>query len=171
VPAFREFFPMPGASMDNNDVLKRLRYALNITDLKVVELFKLADYDIAKPELESIFKTEDEVGYVECGDALMDKFLEGLVISRRGRKPEASKGESRSRGKVRLNNNDILKRIKIALEMKDDDVIEVMGLADMAISKSELSALLRKPGHSNYRPCGDQFLRNFLSGLTSKYRV
>jgi uncharacterized protein YehS (DUF1456 family) len=157
--------------MDNNDVLKRLRYALNITDLKVVELFKLADYDIAKPELESIFKTEGEAGYAECGDALMDKFLEGLVISRRGRKPEASMGESRSRGMARLSNNDILKRIKIALEMKDDDVIEVMRLAKIGISKSELSALFRKPGHTNYRPCGDQFLRNFLLGLTAKYRV
>jgi len=157
--------------MDNNDILKRLRYALNITDLKVVELFKLAGYDIPKPELESIFKTEDEAGYVECPDSLMDTFLEGLVISRRGKKPEAAAGDARPRGKARLNNNDILKRIKIALEMKDDDVIEVMGLAGIAISKSELSALFRKLGHSNYRPCGDQFLRNFLSGLTAKYRV
>jgi uncharacterized protein YehS (DUF1456 family) len=157
--------------MDNNDVLKRLRYALNITDLKVVELFKLVDYDIPKPELESIFKTEDEPGYAKCGDPLMDKFLEALVISRRGRKPEAASEESRSRGKVRLCNNDVLKRIKIALEMRDEDIIEVMRLAGIAISKSEVSALFRKRGHPNYRPCGDQFLRNFLSGLTSKYRV
>jgi uncharacterized protein YehS (DUF1456 family) len=157
--------------MNNNDVLKRLRYALNITDLKVVELFRLVDYDISKPELESIFKTEDEAGYAECPDSLMDKFLGGLVISRRGRKPEAAAGESRPRGKARLNNNDLLKRIKIALAMKDDDIIGVLRLAGIEISKSEVSALFRKPGHPNYRPCGDQFLRNFLSGLTAKYRV
>jgi uncharacterized protein YehS (DUF1456 family) len=70
--------------MNNNDVLRRLRYALNITDLKVGELFRLVGYDIGRTELESIFKKEDEPGYVECEDSLVDKFLEGLVLSRRG---------------------------------------------------------------------------------------
>jgi uncharacterized protein YehS (DUF1456 family) len=153
--------------MNNNDVLKRLRYALNITDLKVVELFKSVGYDIPKSELESIFKTEDEAGYVECGDSIMDKFLEGLVTSRRGKLDSPPGGA----GKPRLNNNDILRRIKIALELRDDDIIALMGLAKVEISKSELSALFRKRGHTNYRPCGDQFLRNFLVGLTAKYRV
>jgi uncharacterized protein YehS (DUF1456 family) len=157
--------------MNNNDVLKRLRYALNITDLKVVELFRLVDYDIPKTELESIFKTEEEAGYAECADSLMAKFLDALVISRRGRRPDAAASEPRPRGKPRLGNNDILKRLRIALEMKDDDLIGVLRLAGVEISKSELSALFRKPGHPNYRPCGDQFLRNFLSGLTAKYRV
>jgi uncharacterized protein YehS (DUF1456 family) len=157
--------------VNNNDVLKRLRYALNITDLKVVELFKSVDYDIPKPELESIFKTEDEAGYVECGDALMEKFLDALVISRRGRRENAAGAKPKSGGRPRLYNNDILKRLRIALEMKDDDIIGVMRLAGVEISKSELSALFRKPGHPNYRPCGDQFLRNFLVGLTAKYRV
>ena len=160
--------------MNNNDVLKRLRYALNITDRKVVELFKLVDYDIPKPELESIFKTEGEEGYVECGDALIARFLDALVISRRGRRDIPSRdGTSREapRNGPRLNNNDILKRIRIALELKDDDIALIMRSAGVEISKSELSALFRKQGHPNFRPCGDQFLRNFLVGLTAKYRV
>jgi uncharacterized protein YehS (DUF1456 family) len=157
--------------MDNNDVLKRLRYALNITDLKVLELFRLVDYDIPKAELESIFKTEDEAGYVECGDDLMEKFLKALVISRRGRREGAADGKPPAAGRLRLCNNDVLKRIRIALELKDDDIIGIMGLAKVQLSKSELSALFRKPGHPNYRPCGDQFLRNFLVGLTAKYRA
>jgi uncharacterized protein YehS (DUF1456 family) len=156
--------------MDNNDVLKRLRYALNITDLKVVELFKSVGYDIPRPELEGIFKTEEEAGYAECGDSLMAKFLEALVISRRGRR-EGEPAKAPGAGRPRLGNNEILKRLRIALELKDEDIIAIMGLAGAAISKSELSALFRKPGHTNYRPCGDQFLRNFLSGLTAKYRV
>jgi len=153
--------------MNNNDVLKRLRYALNMPDAKVVELFKSVDYDIPRPELESIFKTEDEAGYAECGDALMDKFLEGLVIVRRGRREG---GAPRAAGKPRLDNNDILKRLRVALELKDEDIISIMRLAGAEPSKPELSALFRKRGHENYRPCGDQFLRNFLSGLTAKYR-
>jgi uncharacterized protein YehS (DUF1456 family) len=159
--------------MDNNDVLKRLRYALNVTDRKVVELFKLAGYDIPEPELEGFFKTEEEPGYVRCGDSRMESFLEGLVTSRRGRREEAEAGRSPAprRGHGRLNNNDILKRIRVALELKDEDILAIMGLAGAEISKSELSALFRKPGHPNYRPCGDQFLRNFLVGLTAKLRV
>jgi uncharacterized protein YehS (DUF1456 family) len=153
----------------NNDVLRRLRYALNITDIKVLELFKLADYEMSRPELESIFKKEEEPGYVECGDIVLERFLEGLVISRRGRREgdEGSKRES----PPRLSNNDILKRIRIALQLKDDDLVAILALAGVHPTKSEISALFRRVGQPNYRPCGDQFLRNFLVGLTAKYRV
>jgi uncharacterized protein YehS (DUF1456 family) len=159
--------------MDNNDVLKRLRYALNITDLRVVELFNLAGYDIPKPQLEGIFKTEEERGYVECGDELMDKFLDGLVQSLRGQRPLPDGGvghASLASRPPRLCNNEILKRIRVALALKDEDIVAIMALAGIEASKSELSALFRKRGHPNYRPCGDQFLRNFLVGLTAKYR-
>ena len=155
--------------MINNDVLRRLRYALNITDLKVDELFKMAGYEIERQELEGIFKKEEEPGYVECGDEVMDRFLEGLVISRRGKKEGSDEGKSQAR--TRLSNNDILKRIRIALELRDADIIAIMALAGVELSKSELTALFRKPGHPNFRACGDQFLRNFLVGLTAKYRV
>jgi uncharacterized protein YehS (DUF1456 family) len=157
--------------MNSNDVMKRLRYALNITDLKVIEMFKLVDYEITHDELESIFKTEEEAGYVECGDELMGKFLDALVISRRGVRAEAGAGESPATGRRRIGNNDILKRLRIALELKDDDIIGIMRRAGVEISKSEVSALFRKSKHPNYRPCGDQFLRNFLVGLTAARRV
>ncbi len=64
-----------------------------------------------------------------------------------------------------LTNNDILKKLRVALELKDEDVIKILKLADYEISKSELSALYRKPDHPNYKECGDQLLRNFLNGL------
>jgi len=156
--------------MDNNDILRRLRYALNITDLKVIELFGLAGREIDRAEEEGIFKREDEGGYVACTDEVLALFLDGLVTSRRGRREEDGT-KPRLPGPKRLSNNDILKSIRIALELKDSDIIEIMRLADVEISKSELNALFRKREHQNYRPCGDQFLRNFLAGLTAKYRV
>ena len=64
-----------------------------------------------------------------------------------------------------LSNNDILKKIRIALELKDDDIVNILKLADFEISKSELNALFRRDDHPNYMPCGDQLLRNFLNGL------
>jgi uncharacterized protein YehS (DUF1456 family) len=155
--------------MTNNDILIRLRYALNITDLKVIELFKLADYEIGRPELEALFKREEEAGYLPCDDATMDRFLKGLVISRRGKREEG--GSPIPRVKLRLSNNDILKSLRIALELKDEDIISIMRLAEVEVSKAEVNALFRKKGHPNYRDCGDQFLRNFLVGLTARYRV
>ncbi len=64
-----------------------------------------------------------------------------------------------------LTNNDILKKLRVALQLKDEDVIKILNLVDFKISKSELNALYRKPDHPNYRECGDQVLRNFLNGL------
>ena len=64
-----------------------------------------------------------------------------------------------------LTNNDILKKLRVALELKDEDVVKILKLADFDITKSELNALYRKPDHPNYKECGDQLLRNFLNGL------
>jgi uncharacterized protein YehS (DUF1456 family) len=160
--------------MINNDVLRRLRYALDISDGKVLELFALAGHEMDRPSLESIFRKEGEAGYVECGDLVLDRFLEGLVISRRGKREEGAAGAKGGKATAtgpRVTNNDILKRIRIALQLKDDDILAIMALAGVEASGSELNALFRSPGATNYRPCGDQFLRNFLVGLTAKNRV
>ena len=167
--------------MNHNDVLRRIRYALNITDLKVVELFALAGREIGREELEPFFLKEEEPGYVECPDEVLGDFLDGLIVSRRGRRESlqppasvpgpAAKGARTSASPAHLSNNEILKRLRIALELKDEDIIAIMALTKVKVSKSELSAFFRKYGHVNWRPCGDQFLRNFLAGLTAKYRV
>ena len=64
-----------------------------------------------------------------------------------------------------LTNNDILKKLRVALELKDDDILQILKLVDYEVSKSELNAIFRKEDHTNYMPCGDQLLRNFLNGL------
>jgi uncharacterized protein YehS (DUF1456 family) len=69
-----------------------------------------------------------------------------------------------------MNNNDIMKKLRIALELKDTDIIEILKLADFEITKSELSAIFRNADHRNYKECGDQILRNFLNGLIIRNR-
>jgi len=64
-----------------------------------------------------------------------------------------------------LTNNDILKKLRVALNLRDEDIIHILTLVDFSISKSELGAIFRKEDHPNYKPCGDQLLRNFLNGL------
>jgi uncharacterized protein YehS (DUF1456 family) len=151
----------------NNDVLRRLRYALDLPDRKVVELFKLADYDITPEEFGILFMKDDEEGFVECDDALVEFFLQGLITDRRGKREDVRPAPQR-RG--RLSNNDILKQLRIALELREEDVIDILRRAGVAASKSEIGALFRKKDHPNYRPCGDQFLRYFLNGLTDRLR-
>lgn len=153
--------------MTNNDVLRRLRYALNLSDGKVVELFGLAGYELGGEELDLLYLKEGEEGFVECEDALVGFFLQGLIADRRGKRENGAEGRAPS---LRLSNNDILKQLRIALELRDDDVIDIMARAGVRVSKSEVGALFRKKSQPNFRPCGDQFLRNFLSGLTARLR-
>jgi uncharacterized protein YehS (DUF1456 family) len=69
-----------------------------------------------------------------------------------------------------MTNNDILKKLRVALHLRDDQIVEILKLVDFQISKSELSAFFRKEDHPNYKNCGDQVLRNFLNGLVIHYR-
>lgn len=155
--------------MTNNDILRMLRYALDIKDKEMKEIFKCAGYDISQSELLDFLKKEDDEGYAECSDKTMLAYLEGYIIYKRG--PNEKKPGQEKKNDLPLTNNIILKKLRIALEFKEDDMLTVLKLAGITISKSELSALFRREGHKHYRECGDQFLRNFLKGLAFKYRT
>ena len=155
--------------MTNNDVLRQLRYALNINDSTMIEIFKLANHKIEQSNLTGLLKKEDEEGFLNCSDAVLGYFLDGLILHKRGRK-EIKPGETR-KSDTRLTNNTILKKLRIAMELKEDDMLAILRLADVDISKSELTALFRKEGHKNYKECGDQFLRKVLRGLSLRYRT
>ncbi|GAB2613069.1 YehS family protein [Novilysobacter erysipheiresistens] len=154
--------------MINNDVLRSIRYMLDLSDGKVVEITQLADpgFPIDKTDVEAFLKKDNEDGYVECSNAVLAHFLDGLVIHRRGRNPDLPVRPVEKR----VNNNVVLKKLRVAFELKDVDMHEVFEAAGFPISKPELSALFRQPGHKNFRLCGDQLLRNFLKGLTLRVR-
>jgi len=155
--------------MTNNDILRQLRYALNINDSTMIEIFKLADHEIEQSSVTGLLKKEDEEGFALCGDDVLRYFLDGLILDKRGRK-EMRLGETR-KSYSRLTNNAILKKLRIALELKEDDMLGILKLANVDISKHELTALFRKEGHINYKECGDQFLRKFLKGISLRYRT
>ena len=155
--------------MDNNDILRQLRYALDINDSTMIGIFKLADHEIEQSRLTGLLKKEDEEGFVHCGNDVLGYFLDGLIVYKRGRRETKPGGMKKTDS--RLTNNAILKKLRIALELKEDDFLAVLKLADVDISKPALTALFRKEGHKNYRECGDQFLRKFLRGLSLRYRT
>ncbi|RKF20294.1 DUF1456 family protein [Alginatibacterium sediminis] len=152
--------------MIHNDILRRLRYALNLNDAQMIEIFALSDYEIEKSYMLSIMLKEGEEGFLPCRDAVLELFLDGLIIKMRG-KQEGKERQGLKPGE-RLSNNDILRKLRIALNMREDDLIATLKLADFNVGRSELSALFRKSTHRNYVECGDQLLRNFLNGLSKR---
>jgi uncharacterized protein YehS (DUF1456 family) len=152
--------------ISNNDILRSVRYMLNINDAKIVDIIKLSGLELPKQQVIAFLKKEDEEGYLPCGDEAMAHFLDGLVTFRRG------KDESRPAMPIErpVTNNLILKKLRVAFELKEEDMLAIMQSVGLPVSKPELTALFRKPGHANYRPCGDQFLRNFLKGLPQRVR-
>jgi uncharacterized protein YehS (DUF1456 family) len=151
--------------MINNDVIRSVRYMLNISEFKLVEIVKLGGGEVTQAEMNAYIKKEEEPGFVECGQNVMSRFLNGLIYFKRG------KDETRPPLAPELpTNNVVLKKLRVAFELKDEDIIAMLDSDGFKVSKTELSALFRKEGHQNYRPCGDQFLRSFLKGLTAKLR-
>ena len=150
--------------MTNNDVLRRIRYTFDLDDTKMMALFGLAGHPVTREQISEWLKKDEDPAFREIGDTWLAIFLNGLIIARRGQK-EGPQPKPESR----LTNNIIFRKLRIALNLQADDILEIMALADLRISKHELSAFFRKPGHKNYRECKDQILRNFLQGVQLKY--
>jgi uncharacterized protein YehS (DUF1456 family) len=146
-----------------NDVLRSVRYLLNVTDAKLGDIIRLGGGDVRQADLVAMLKRDDEEGYRECGDVLLAHCLNGVVIYKRGR------DESRPPPPVEVpvTNNVVLKRLRVAFELKDDDIIALIAKTGLRVSKGELGAFFRRPDHRNYRDCGDQFLRNLIKGLSA----
>ncbi len=151
--------------MINNDVLRRVRYIFDYSDAKMIALFGQADHKVTRQQISSWLKKDEDAAFVECSDVELAIFLNGLINDRRGKK-EGVPAVPESR----LTNNVIFNKLKIALNLRADDVLSILALGGSNISQHELSAFFRKPTHRHYRICQDQILRNFLHGLQRTYR-
>ncbi len=151
--------------MTQNDILRRIRYILDLDDSTMISMFSLGGLQVTRAQISDWLKKEDDPAFQQLSDLELATFLNGLIFEKRGRKegpqPEAEK---------RLDNNMIFRKLKIALDLKAEDTLAILALNDFTISKHELSAFFRKPGHKHYRACKDQVLRNFLKGLQIRYR-
>ncbi len=163
--------------MDNNDILIRLRYALEIKNKEMAEIFSLGGVDVTVPEVIQILtkfdEEEDNEDQIKCTHSMLDSFLNGLIIFKRG-KQEPKQGQPNTpEPSIKISehvNNLLLKKVKIAMALTTEDMLDIFDQAGITVTKGELGALLRKEGHKNYMECGDKFARNFLKGLAIKYR-
>ncbi|WCE04866.1 DUF1456 family protein [Pseudoxanthomonas sp. JBR18] len=154
--------------MITNDVLRSVRYMLDLSEPRLIEIAQLADpaFTVDRADVQAALKREDEDGYAPCSDALLAHVLDGLIVHCRGRDESLPLRPV----ETRVTNNIVLKKLRVAFQLKDVDMHAVFASAGFPVSKPELSALFRQPDHKNYRPCGDQLLRAFLKGLTTRLR-
>jgi uncharacterized protein YehS (DUF1456 family) len=151
--------------MNNNDSFRSLRYTFNLNDKKMIKLFSLAGLEVTREQVSQWLKREEDPDYKSLKGSEFASFLNGLIIKNRGkREGPPPKPEDW------MTNNLILKKLKIALELKSDDIKELLEMSNFPISDHELSAFFRKRDHKHFRQCQDQFLRLFLKGLQLKYR-
>lgn len=167
--------------MNNNDILMRLRYAVDLKDAEMVEIFRLGDYQTTKEDIQKLLTKQpsdqqeaeqfSENEYLEhCDYDMLDAFLNGFIAYKRGKQDSSQTEPQKHELNDRTVNNIMLKKVKIALSLTSEDILALLAEAGVDLSKSELSAVLRKEGHRNYRACGDRYARNFLKGLAIKYR-
>ena len=151
--------------MTNNDVIRRIRCILELNDTQMINTFALADYEITREEVSAFLKSDEDPECKQCSDKLLATFLNGLITMKRG-----AKDGPKPTPESKINNNVVFMKLKIAFDLKSDDIMELMELSQFTMSKHELSAFFRKPDHKHYRKCKDQILRQFVKGLQIKLR-
>ena len=151
--------------MNNNNILRSLRYTFDFNDEKMIKVFSLGNEKVTRAQISDWLKKDTDENFKSIIDVYLSAFLNGLIVLKRG----CQEGRE-IKNEKKLNNNQVLRKLKIALALKDDDMIENLSLVEMKISKHELSAFFRKPGQNQFRMCKDQILRKFLFGMQKKYR-
>ena len=155
--------------MTNNDFLRILRYALNIKDNVMVQIFKKGNIVLTREDVIDYLKKDIDEGFKKLNNNDLIAFLDGLIIQKRGKRED---GTPIPQVKVTKNNlnNILLRKLRIALSFKSYDMIKIFKIGGVEISEGELSALFRSEDHKNYKECGDKYIRVFLKGLTEYCR-
>ncbi|SDO45047.1 DUF1456 family protein [Vreelandella arcis] len=151
--------------MTNNDIFRRIRYTFDLKDNTIVDIFALAEVSVTQPQVTAWLKKDDDDAFVTMKNKELAAFLNGFISFKRGKREGPQPAPE-----AQLNNNMVFQKLRIALNMKADDILEVFALVGLPLSHHELSAFFRKPGHKNYRECKDQMLRNFLLGVQRQLR-
>lgn len=151
--------------MNNNDVLRRLRYTFEFSDYTMINMFALADATVSRAQISNWLKKDDDPDFETIYDKDLATFLNGFINDRRGKREGAQPAPEKS-----MTNNIIFRKIRIALELRDEEILAILKVSGMEFSKHELSALFRRPGQEQYKVCKDQVLRKFLQGLQLKFR-
>ena len=151
--------------MQINDILFKIKTALSLDDEMIIKAYSLVEHDMKKDRLTNILKKHQDKGYEEATYEELGLFLDGLVLLKRG-VSSTPKDENEI---VELTNNLILKKLRVALELKEAELVILFALAEVSITKRQIGSLFRKEGGKNFKSCSDELLLSFLEGLDEFY--
>jgi uncharacterized protein YehS (DUF1456 family) len=155
--------------MTNNDFLRTFRYTFELDPSTLRSFFVQGGVELPLRAVAAMLKDDEEPGFERLDDARLASFLDGLIVAFRGPREPGATPATPEPART-MSNNRILRALRIAFELKDADIQQLMHVAGREVSKAELGALFRREDHRNYQPCGDQFLRAFLRGLGLRHR-
>lgn len=150
--------------ISTNEIFYRIHKALNLSIDEMLKAYTLEEYKMEASHLEALLKRHKDDGFMLCSYEELGVFLDGFVTLKRGPSPKKKSEEA-----VELTNNLILKKLRIALELKEAETEIIFGLAEVELSKQQLASLFRKEGHKNFKACSDELLMSFLEGLDEFY--
>lgn len=146
--------------MTNNSILRRIRFIFQFSDADITEIFQLAELSVPKSQVANWLRKEEHEGYEAISDEFLAAFLNGFIVHKRGKKEGATPPPEK-----KLTNNQIFRKMRIALNLKEEDIIQILSLVNMRMSAHEINAFFRNPSQRQYVQCNDQVLRNFFQGL------
>ena len=155
--------------MESNLLLRRLRYALSMRNRDVQDVMALGKLKITDEDVRGLLHREGDPEFKLATVEDLSAFLDGLIIHKRGKR-DVPTGQEAPAPILATSNNMVLRKLRIAFDLKEQGMLELLELGGFQLSKAELSALFRKEGHKHYRECGDQVLRYFVGGLTKQLR-
>ncbi len=151
--------------MKNSYVLSRIKFAFQLDNEKILDVFALANNDISFKELQLLLDQAEDDNKKDCGANVLSDFLDGLITDRRG--PSDSKKENKKKVQ-KITNNSVLKKLRIALDMKEEAMLAVFEMGEVELTAQELGSFFRKQGNKHYRACDDRLLDLFFDGLELK---
>lgn len=151
--------------MQINDILFKIKTALSLDEEMIIKAYALVEREMTKDRVTNILKKHQDKGYEEATYEELGLFLDGLVLLKRGVN-STPKDENET---VELTNNLILKKLRVALELKEAELVILFALAEVTITKRQIGSLFRKEGGKNFKPCSDELLLSFLEGLDEFY--
>ncbi|MGF1824107.1 DUF1456 family protein [Vibrio splendidus] len=146
--------------MTNNEILRRIQHALNLKNAQIIKAIEQADVTVAHDQVINWLKDDNDKSCSTMKDKELAIFLNGFINLKRGKKEGVQ-----PKPEVALTNNMIFMKLRIALNMKAEDVLDILEVVGISLSKYEIGAYFRKPENKNYKVCEDQLLCDFLNGV------
>ena len=149
--------------MRTNAIFRKLVQSLLLDTQQIQALFAPADIDLSEKDVANLLKTDYQPGFTAMPDYILLTFLNNLIEQQRGKKTDVEVDVIHKHAKI--SNNDVLKKLRIAFVLHEQDLRDALKLVTIELTKSDLAALFRKAGHEHYKACDDELVLDFIEGI------